>query len=743
MKNIILKSLSFLMIILLLSACYSANITKGDAATEDLAYVKAVKYYEKAIKYKNTPEANAKLALAYEHLNNFKEAEDHFTEALKSDTISSIIKFNAAKSLISNKKVEEGKKVLREYLEDNPDDVSAREWLSDKSRKGEFLEYDTSLYTVEPIVLEEFIDAYGAYKSNGSLYFVATKPKTAGIKKNPWTGNSFTDIYKVDQINIQDMAYDRQTNESGASSSFPNERKLHSGFVYSKPQKAISTLLHDGSIAVNSLGTSSYVTGSYAKKNGKGLYDDDKINQLQITEYRLDIDGKWKFYRDLPINDPNSSAKHPSVTRDNSTLFFSSDRAGGEGGSDLYMSQMIDGEWSPAVNLGEKINTNGNEAFPYAYKNDTLFFASDGHGGMGGLDIFISTFDGEDWSHPKNLKAPFNSNHDDFSLFKNEDNMSGYFSSNRGGKDQIYHWYFTEPTFTLVGKVVDVDKKPSENTTIVLKENEIVIDSIQSNNVGDFSMPLDWQKEYEIYGHNKTLLTDTANASTVGRIKSDSIMVRLELEAPEFLVKGIVIDKKSKERLSGVKVELLSMGDKIENEMLSGTKGEFLFKLDRNKAYNLYGFKKKNFSRKIAVSTVDLKESKIFEVVLELEEAKPDVPIVLQNIYYDYNKWDIRKDAEPELNNLFKFMRDNDKLRIELSSHTDSRGTHKYNYGLSRKRAESAVNYLIAKGIAADRFQFIGHGETKLINDCKDGVECSEEKHQQNRRTEFKLIKLD
>ena len=731
------------MLLLLLSACYSTNLKKGDAATEDLAYAKAVKYYEKAVKNRNTPEANAKLALAYEHLNNFNEAEEHFTEALKSDTISSMVKFNAAKSLISNKKVEEGKRILMEYLEDNPDDISAREWLSDESRKGKFLEYDSSLYKVEPIVLNEFKEVYGAYRSNGSVYFIATKPKTAGVKKNPWTGNSFTDIYKVDQINIQDMAYDRQSNEPGALGSFPNERKLHSGFIYSEPQKAISTLLHDGSIAINSLGTISYVTGSYTKKNGKGLYDSEKVNQLQITEYRLDIDGKWKFYKDLPFNEPNSSAKHPTVTKDNSTLFFSSDRVGGEGGSDLYMSQLIEGEWSPAVNLGKNINTKGNEAFPFALYKDTLFFASDGHGGMGGLDIFISTFDGNEWSHPKNLKAPFNSNHDDFSLFKNEDNLSGYFSSNRDGKDQIYYWYFTEPTFTLIGKVVDVDHKPSENTTIVLKENEVVIDSTKTNDAGDFSMPLDWQKEYEVFGHYKSLLTDTANASTVGRIKSDSILVNLELEAPEFYVKGIVIDKKSKERLSGVKVELSGANDKIENEVMSGSKGEFLFKLDRNKAYNLYGFKKNNFSRKVGVSTINLKESKTFEVVLELEEAKPDVPIVLQNIYYDYNKWNIRKDAEPELNNLYKFMSDNDKLRIELSSHTDSRGTHDYNYGLSRKRAESVVNYLIGKGIAADRFQFIGHGETKLINECKDGVQCSEEKHQQNRRTEFKLIKLD
>jgi outer membrane protein OmpA-like peptidoglycan-associated protein len=145
----------------------------------------------------------------------------------------------------------------------------------------------------------------------------------------------------------------------------------------------------------------------------------------------------------------------------------------------------------------------------------------------------------------------------------------------------------------------------------------------------------------------------------------------------------------------------------------------------------------------VSVSTIGLKESKTFEVVLELEEVKEKTTIVLNNIYYDFDKWFIRKDAVGDLDNLLRFMKDNPGTKIEMSSHTDSRGTNTYNLDLSDKRAKSAMDYLIERGVGRDRMQFKGYGETKLVNGCKDGVICTEAKHQANRRTEFTVLKLD
>jgi outer membrane protein OmpA-like peptidoglycan-associated protein len=269
------------------------------------------------------------------------------------------------------------------------------------------------------------------------------------------------------------------------------------------------------------------------------------------------------------------------------------------------------------------------------------------------------------------------------------------------------------------------------------------MDSILTDPNGNFEMPLDWNRDYEISGKSNKLFTDTFAISTMGLEKSDTFRVELNLQGPEFLVRGYVIDKNSKLRLSDVNVELLNADETKLNVIKTGASGEFSFKLNRNEQYSIYGNKKKYFTRMVAVSTIGLKESKTFEVVLELEEVKEKTTIVLNNIYYDFDKWFIRKDAVGDLDNLLRFMKDNPGTKIEMSSHTDSRGTNTYNLDLSDKRAKSAMDYLIERGVGRDRMQFKGYGETKLVNGCKDGVICTEAKHQANRRTEFTVLKLD
>jgi outer membrane protein OmpA-like peptidoglycan-associated protein/tetratricopeptide (TPR) repeat protein len=704
--------------LIMLTACRSGQISRGDAAYDNMAYKKAIKHYEKAMNGKKDPALHAKIAASYGKMNNTAKAEEHYSKALETENADAAVKLAYAKALMANGKKEAGLDAMVRYLDEHPEDANAREWALKSTKEGEFSEYHESRVKVELLDLPNFTAAFSPCPYKEYLYFTAEKNVSTDEKPNPWNGKSFLDIYRIRHAS----AFDLNSSESVGGQ--------------------INTLLHDGPIAVDSVGQYAYVTQSALKKNNKRMLDEQDINQLKISVYKIENNGEWKLSGDLLFNESNSSTMHPSITEDGRTLFFSSDRHGGAGSADLYMVSYNGTEWGEPVSLGADINTPGNEVFPFARHKDTVFFASNGHGGMGGLDIFMSVFDGQKWSHPQNLKSPINTHFDDFSIYRNMDGKSGFFSSNRTGKDQIYSWEVRDPQFLIVGKVVDIDKDPVDHALVMLSSNN-PMDSILTDPNGNFEMPLDWNRDYEISGKSNKLFTDTFAISTMGLEKSDTFRVELNLQGPEFLVRGYVIDKNSKLRLSDVNVELLNADETKLNVIKTGASGEFSFKLNRNEQYSIYGNKKKYFTRMVAVSTVGLKESKTFEVVLELEEVKEKTTIVLNNIYYDFDKWFIRKDAVGDLDNLLRFMKDNPGTKIEMSSHTDSRGTNTYNLDLSDKRAKSAMDYLIERGVGRDRMQFKGYGETKLVNGCKDGVICTEAKHQANRRTEFTVLKLD
>ena len=717
----IISILTLTLGILVLSGCKQSYISKGDEAYNNLAFKKAIKNYEKALGKKEDSKLHAKIASAYERMNNSAKAEEHYEIALKDENADDKIHFNYAKSLVFNGKQDEAITEINLYLQKHPGDEYIKEWVSKQTKIGEFDEFEPDRINMELLPISGFSGTFSACPNKDIVYFIGEKEAETGAIVNPWNGKAFLDVFQI---------------QKGVGNSWSEPKPIKGD---------MNSILHDGPITLDSSGQTAYVTKSAVKDNNKRKLDDEQYNQLIIAEYKKNISGNWTFSKDLSFNQAKSSTMHPALTYDAKFLFFSSDREGGKGGNDLYMVE-LDGNtntWGEAQNLGPNINTPGNEVFPFAYVKDTLFFSSNGHGGMGGLDVFVSTFDGSVWSHPRNLKAPINTNFDDFSFYREKNGLAGYLSSNRTGNDKIYSWGVHDPVFLLVGKVIDNVNDPVPYANVVLRRGNIVLDSVITDPSGEFSMPLEWKKDYEVNGSKITLKTNTVNVSTLGKTNSDTINVELILESPEFSVNGIVINKNSKARIPNVKVELLNSVDARLNEVQSNANGEFKFRLNSNEDYSIYGSLKNNFTRKVEVSTMGLKESKTFEVVLELEELKEDVTVTLNNIYYDYNKWNIRADAVGDLDNLLRFMKDNPGARIELRSHTDSRGTSDYNLGLSDKRAKSAMNYLISRGIDAARMEYKGYGENLLKNECKDGVDCSEEKHQDNRRTEFKVLYLD
>jgi len=387
----------------------------------------------------------------------------------------------------------------------------------------------------------------------------------------------------------------------------------------------------------------------------------DYVNRLEIY-YSKYADGKWDQPTIFQYSDPKSySVGHPALSPDGKIMYFISDMAGGYGGTDIYYCEKFtDGTWSSPKNAGNVINTAGREMFPYVGSDGTLYYSTDGIAGMGGLDLYYSKGSKDSWSAPQNMKYPFNSPKDDFSICFTGTG-TGYLSSNReGGKgeDDIYS-FMPSPPKTLVMTVVTKEK---------LDSNRVAI-------------------------------------------------------------------------LPGVNVQIADN----ENQPVTvtgGTNQKYYATVDCNKEYKVKGTKDGYFTGEKVLTTSCTTRHDTVAIEVLLEKIVINKAIVLNNIYYDYDKWDIRPDAALELDKLVKILSENPGISIELGSHTDSRGKEKYNQTLSQKRAESAVAYIVSKGIAGERITAKGYGESVPLNKCVDGVECTEEEYQLNRRTEFKVTSI-
>ncbi len=404
----------------------------------------------------------------------------------------------------------------------------------------------------------------------------------------------------------------------------------------------------------------------------------------KIFETTMNATGEWNTPQSLPLFEDSTNVSQPFLTADGKELYFSSDSREGYGGKDLFITRrQADGTWSEPENLGPNINTTGDEAFPYI-ANGKLYFASNGQPGMGGMDIFSATKTGKQWMNPVNLRAPINSAADDFGLIlipvpnerKKEVKETGLFTSTRpGGKGNDDIYSFELPRIKLYQLEVQVKEKV-------------------------FANPSD------------------PNSPVTGTVALQNAMVSL-------------FDATQAGRLDSL------------NRYATDATGKFTLTISPEKIYKLtaskpnYFSKSENFSS-LGFSSRDndtIKES----VTIVLDKIYKNVQITLSNIYYDYNKWNIRPDAALVLDTLVTLLNENPTVSVQLGSHTDSRGNDNFNMNLSQKRAQSCVDYLVAHGIAKERLTAKGYGETQLVNGCGNGVPCTEEEHQKNRRTTFQV----
>lgn len=358
----------------------------------------------------------------------------------------------------------------------------------------------------------------------------------------------------------------------------------------------------------------------------------------------------------------------------NEVLFFVSDMDGGYGGLDVYYATRKGESYGTPVNLGENINTSKDDVTPF-YTDGSLYFSSEGWFGMGGLDIFYSTWDGVRWSQPSNLGYGYNTSLDDHYLRFNNEGTKGFLVSNR----------------------VDKDKR-----------------RLQSKTCCD-----------DIY----------------------------TVEIREIVLDLLAIVNDENGPLKGANVELFNESIDTESKSKSNlTHNEFNFLLDSDNKYKALITRDGYYPDSVEFNTFGILDDYTVKKTITLKPipppvVEPEVEIVtinqairLNNIYYDFDDDKILLDAEKDLMTLFDLMNQYPDMVIELSSHTDSQGLSTYNQKLSQRRAQSATDWLVNKGIAAERIKPVGYGESVILNRCKNGVRCKDDEHRFNRRTEFKII---
>lgn len=650
---------SFILIILLIIVSFpdiSAQKRKTQRAYDAFEageYYEAIDLFKDAYSKtgKSDKAARAELifmvAEAYRMVNDPRNSETWYKLAVKSSYSNPDAQFWLAESLKKNGKYTQAIDEFRKYKQIAPGDARADQEIRACELSDEWMR-NPEAYQVEELKElnsreTDFAPAYGS-DDFGMIYFTSSRDDAAGNKTHGATGQSFTDIFET-----------RLDKKSKWSTPVPVDM--------------LNSESEEGTPSFSSDFKELYFTRCEAgKREKKGC----------IIMFSQRTGTGWSEPENINILPDSVVAAHPAISPDGSVLYFVSDIAGGSGGKDIWMARRTGSGWSEPINLGADINTPRDELFPYVREDGTLYFSSDGHIGMGGLDIFRATYQPDGSWVVQNMKAPINSNADDFSIAYERGNERGIFSSTRKGRgnDELY----------------------------------------------SFEMP-----------------------------------------PLRFAVTGLVKDEKTGLPIASSTVELIaSDGSNLQAE--TGKAGDFKFALKPNVDYIFLASKDGYLRGKEKETTKGQEKSRDFMVTILLTAF--DKPIELPNILYDFGKYDLRPESMVSLDKLVETLNDNPNVTIELMSHTDSRDTEEYNQKLSQQRAQIVVDYLIQKGIAADRLTAVGYGEStpKVVDQVvvadspflKEGtllseafinsLQSDEQKeiaHQINRRTEFRVLRTD
>ena len=642
-----------------LYSCKSAKLSDAEEKQRIGEYFEAAAIYRKV--YTKTPPAKRdlrgyiafRMAECNRLINNTPRATSAYMNALRYKYPDSIVNLRLGQMYQKSGRYGEAVKYYNDYLLAEPGSVLAFNGVTGCEEAVKWKQSPTR-YTVKRM------DKFNSRRSEFSpmlygekydqLYFASTRtPKGAGKDKEETnsaiTGQRNNDLFLVKQ------------DENGA------------WLAPVELEDEVNTEFDEGTPSFSKDGNTMYYT--YCAQDPEG----PRTSEIYISSRSS---AKWgKGTRANIVKDSVTALGHPSISPDGKYLYFVSDAVGGYGGKDLFRARVVGRDFGPMENLGPDINTPGDEMFPYVRDSVTLYFASDGHPGMGGLDIFKATLDSTGKWNVENMKAPINSAGDDFGITFAGNKESGFFSSNRNdarGYDHLYSFELPVITIFIEGIVSDVDENPIEDATVRI----------------------------------------------VGR-------------------------------------------DGLNEKVLAKKDGKYRVELERDIRYVMMasarGYLNQNFELKTGP------EEKNETYIVDFFLSPISKPVVIENIFYDFDKATLRPESKKALDEMIKMLNDNPNVTIELGAHTDRKGSEQYNERLAQRRAQSVVDYLIAGGIAQDRLEAKGYGESvpKTINKrmaknydfLNEGDVLTEEfiermtpeqqeiADQINRRTEFKVLRTN
>jgi len=645
MRHTVKFILVFLFLFHGLAEAQERLIEKGNEKFEAYSFSPAIDIYKKVLdKGYVSADLLRKLGNSYYYNADYKDAADTYKKLVAGypEEITAEDYFKYAQTLKTLGDYDSSSTIMTKFIEITKGDGRANAFTEDRDFMAEIKE-NSGRYNLGPFEYNSPYSEFApSFYKEGLIFSSDRDTGNFARYRHTWNSKDFLDLYVV----------------NADSTSLNSVKKLGEN---------VNTRLHESTSAVTKDGQTLYFTRNNFVE-GKYIKDDKGIIRLKIFRAKLMEDGTWGEIEELPFNSDSYSVANPALSPDEKTLYFVSDMPTTIGESDLYMAVINqDRTFGPPQNLGPNINTEARETFPYITSEEILYFSSDGHPGLGGLDIFATKIKRQDFTGKVlNVGKPVNSNSDDFTFIFNEELRTGYLASNREeglGADDIYSFAETRP---------------------------LVFDCIQ-------------------------------------------------------YVSGTVRDKITNEVLVGATIKVIDESNEELFSTITDSEGTYSLELDCNQG---------NFVRALMEGYIPFEEyigisdgkPKIIDFYLERDRITAgfgdDLAKLLQlsTIYFDFDKYSIRKDSEVEIEKVIAAMEKYPSLKLKVNSHTDSRGPAAYNLWLSQKRAESTVNYMIKNGISIDRLVSEGFGETKLLNECSDGVKCSASKHDVNRRSEFIIL---
>ncbi len=642
-----------------------------------------------------------KLAHSYRKLHDTQNAEKWYGKLAKKYPENSSMQLYYAQALANNGKYNESKDGYKAYSKLNSADSRGEVFVYAYENLNPFYE-DSTLFTVKAVDFNTDHSEFSPlYHKNGLLFVSNRETYSVFERVFGWNNTPYLDLFF---------------------------RDAGSGEI-SKFSKELNSKYHEGSAVFSKLHDTIYFTRSNYF-NGKFRKSDENINKLQLFS-AVKKEDKWQDINPFPYNDDQYSIGQPALSPDNKTIYFASDMPGTKGGTDIYKCTLeANNTWGKPENLGFEVNTEGNEMFPYVDEQNTLFFSSDGRGGLGGLDIFFSRYRDGKYETPRNIGYPLSSSKDDFGITVNQDETEGYFSSNRlnnFGDDDIYKFNTLIPIsriITIRSIVMDPTRKPISGADITVRNKQSGESTeTRTNEKGKIEFNFKPNQEYEILasknGFKQSKMEVTADS--ILRMKNNDT-IRLLMEPLNTMNEAIAtlnkdsLDEAALAKLNETKLKEKAPTKKEEAAVIKEKEQE----------------KKKEEITKTQSAGLDSNGVK--------KEFKLEKDFVIQAIYYDFDKATIRKDAAIQLNHVLDIMKQYPEMKVEMLSHTDARGSYQYNTKLSQRRAAASKAYLVKKGIKSKRIKSTFYGEKQLANRCANRVKCSKEEQQQNRRTEFRIV---